>query len=80
MMEKNIQLADNIWSRLNMIWVVFFTLMGTANLYVVYNFDMDTWVNFKLFGVLGLTIVFIIIQAVYLTRHVAHEEQDESFE
>ena len=54
--------------------------MGTANLYVVYNYDMDAWVNFKLFGVLGLTIVFIIIQAIYLTRHVAPDEQDESFE
>lgn len=79
MMEKNITLPQVVWSRLNLIWVVFFTLMGSANLYVVYHYDMDTWVNFKVFGVLGLTIVFVIAQAIYLTRHIGTaNEKDEN--
>lgn len=75
MMEKNVSLPDVIWSRLNLSWVIFFALMGLANLYVIYNFDTNTWVNFKLFGVLGLTVVFVLIQAMYLTRHIDTEEQ-----
>jgi len=74
MMESNIQLPDAVWLRLNTSWVVFFTAMGFANLYVVYNFDTDTWVNFKLFGLLGLTFAFVILQAIYLTRHIKTEE------
>lgn len=68
-MEQNIQLEDKIWLQLNLSWVVFFFCMGIANIYVVYHFDTDTWVNFKLFGTLGLTIVFIIIQGFYMARH-----------
>ena len=68
-MEQNIQLENKIWLHLNFSWVIFFFCMGAANLYVVYHFDTDTWVNFKLFGTLGLTIVFIIIQGIYMARH-----------
>lgn len=75
MMEKNITLSTLIWYRLNMSWVFFFTIMGSANLYVAYNFDTNTWVNFKLFGVLGLTLLFIIIQAIYLSRHVTDDKK-----
>jgi intracellular septation protein len=74
MMESNIQLPDAVWLRLNTSWVVFFMAMGFANLYVVYNFDTDTWVNFKLFGLLGLTFAFVILQAIYLARHIKTEE------
>lgn len=67
--ETSIQLPAKIWRQLNITWCGFFTLMGFANLYVVYNFDTATWVNFKLFGTLGLTFVFIIAQSVYMARH-----------
>ncbi len=70
MMEKNVSLPEAVWGRLNLSWVGFFVLMGIANLYVVYNFDTDVWVNFKLFGMLGLTVIFVIIQAFYLARHI----------
>ena len=70
MMESKVQLADEIWTRLNISWSLFFLLMGGLNLFVVYNYDTDTWVNFKLFGLMGLTFVFIIAQGVYLMRHV----------
>ena len=69
MMAEHIQMPTTIWSRLNVAWIVFFLGSGCANLYVAFNFDEATWVNFKLFGLLGLTIVFIIGQSIYLARH-----------
>ncbi|MFC3909373.1 septation protein A [Legionella dresdenensis] len=70
MMESNISLPNRIWYRLNYAWSAFFLIMGALNLYVAYYFSTDTWVNFKLFGGAGLTMVFIFLQAIYLTRHV----------
>lgn len=69
MMGEHIQLPSRIWSRLNMAWILFFIVSGVANLYVAFNFDEATWVNFKLFGMLGLTIAFVIAQSLYLARH-----------
>ena len=73
LMDNNVSLPDMIWKRLNMSWVSFFGLMGAVNIYVLYNFDTKTWVNFKLFGMLGLTLLFVVLQAMYLTRHIEEE-------
>ena len=62
------QLRADQWRQLNQIWVVFFTAVGGINLYVAYNFSEPTWVKFKLFGMLGLTLVFVVIQTIWLTR------------
>lgn len=75
MMESAMKLPDVVWSRLNYAWVAFFILSGLANLYVAYSFSEDIWVDFKLFGLLGLTIIFIIGQSVFLYRYMNHEEQ-----
>lgn len=69
MMAQHIQLPNQVWSRLNLAWILFFVGSGIANLYVAFNFDEATWVNFKLFGMLGLTLLFVIAQSVYLARH-----------
>lgn len=69
MMAEHIQLPTAIWLRLNIAWILFFILSGMANLYVAFNFDEATWVNFKLFGLLGITIIFIIAQSIYLAKH-----------
>lgn len=69
MMAEHIQLPVKVWARLNLAWIVFFIGSGVANLYVAFNFDEATWVNFKLFGMLGLTLVFVIAQSIYLARH-----------
>ena len=71
-MGKSITLPPEIWTRLNMSWSLFFVALGLANLYVVYHFDTDTWVNFKLFGMMGLTFAFIIAQAIYMSRHIVN--------
>jgi len=70
MLGKKISLPENVWFYMNLSWVLFFFLMGSANLYVVYHYNTNVWVNFKLFGVLGITIIFILIQALCLARYV----------
>jgi intracellular septation protein len=70
MMGTQIALPDPVWRKLNASWCVFFIVMGVLNLYVAYSFSTDTWVNFKLFGGTGLMIVFVLAQAVFLSKFV----------
>ena len=70
LMGEQISVAEPVWRRLNAMWAAFFVLMGALNLFVAYNFSTDTWVNFKLFGGLGLMLVFTLAQGLYLSRHM----------
>jgi len=70
MMEKQVSAPDAVWKKLLHAWTVFFAVMGVLNIYVAYNFSTDTWVSFKLFGGIGLMIVFVIGQAVLLAPHM----------
>lgn len=75
MMEKSIELdSPEIWKTLNLSWAGFFIVMGLVNIYVAFNFSTDTWVNFKMFGMLGLTLIFVLGQSVYLSRHMPDEQ------
>jgi intracellular septation protein len=76
MMEKQVTLPDPIWNRLLASWIAFFVVMGALNLFVAYNFSTDAWVNFKLFGGIGLMLVFVALQALMLGRYV-EEKQGE---
>jgi intracellular septation protein len=76
MLGAQVRMPDAAWSRLNWSWAGFFAFMGAANLYVAYNFSTDAWVNFKLFGGMGLMLVFVVLQALFLARHI--EEKEES--
>lgn len=73
MLEAQVRLPDAIWSRLNLAWATFFALMGVLNLYVAYTFTEEAWVNFKLFGGMGLMLLFVIAQGFYLSRHITEE-------
>ena len=75
MLSEQVQLPDPIWSRLNLSWITFFVFMGALNLYVAYNFSTDHWVNFKLFGGMGLMLLFVLAQALVLSRFI--EEKNE---
>jgi len=80
MMSANISLPNPIWARLNWSWIIFFTVIGAINLYVAFSghFTDDQWVDFKLFGMMGLTIVFVIGQAFYLSRHIKPEQDQDT--
>jgi intracellular septation protein len=68
-------MSDALWRRLNWMWIVFFTVMGLANLAVFTWFDENTWVNFKLWGILGLTFVFILIQGYWIASRTAGHDK-----
>ncbi|HEY6772491.1 MAG TPA: septation protein A [Oxalicibacterium sp.] len=70
MMEKQMSLPEGIWRRVNLSWVAFFLTMGLLNLYVAFNFSTDSWVNFKLFGSMGLMLVFIVVQSLMLSKYI----------
>jgi len=72
LLEGQVALAESAWTRLNLIWAVFFLFAGALNLYVAFSghFSEAQWVNFKVFGLMGLLIVFVISQALWLSRHV----------
>ncbi|NMM27793.1 MAG: septation protein A [Glaciimonas sp.] len=70
MMEQQIKLPDIIWQRLNLAWSAFFLAMGVLNLYVAFNFPTATWVNFKLFGGMGLMFAFIVAQSLFLSKYM----------
>lgn len=80
MMDKQLNLPDAVWAKLNLGWAGFFAFMGVANLYVALNYSTDAWVNFKMFGSLGLMLVFVIGQTLYLSRHMDAMEANEASE
>ena len=75
MLEKQVGLPEALWSKLNFAWMVFFAAMGALNLWVAFNFSTDTWVSFKLFGFMGLMLVFIIIQGMVLSKYMSDEDE-----
>ncbi|WP_417596777.1 septation protein A [Oceanospirillum sp.] len=80
MMESQISLPVVQWNILNAYWIIFFLAMGAINIAVFTFYSEETWVNFKLFGMLGLTLAFIIIQGIWLTRHIKTDDQPVSEE
>jgi len=73
--EDDMHLPAPAWRKLNLAWVAFFVFAGATNIYVAYSFDEATWVNFKLFGLFGLTFVFLVLQSLWLSRYLANPEQ-----
>lgn len=75
-MGAQVSLPAQAWRKLNYAWVLFFCVMGLLNLYVAYSFSTDTWVNYKLFGSMGLMLVFTLAQGFYLARHMKPEREE----
>ena len=69
-----LELPEPVWKRLNWAWIAFFVLMGVANLYVAYNFSTSTWATFKVFGLTGLMLAFMVAQGFYISRYLNDEE------
>ena len=75
LMGGQLELPAPVWRTLNLMWISFFAFMGLLNLYVAYSFSTDAWVNFKLFGSLGLMLLFTLAQGLYLSRHMKAEDE-----
>ena len=76
-MGHAINLPQQIWTRLNLAWIAFFIFSGCANLFVAFTFH-DIWVDFKVFGSLGMTVLFLVAQGVYLARHIHDDAPQQS--
>ena len=74
LMGQQMTLPDPVWNKLNLAWGAFFAAMGALNLYVAFNFPLELWVNFKMFGFLGLMIAFVVAQTAYLSRYLKEPE------
>jgi len=75
LLHEKISLPSKVWGQLNLSWSLFFILLGIINLYVAFNFSIDIWVNFKLFGATGIMLVFVLIQSMVLSKYV-HEKKE----
>ena len=75
MIGKEMSLPDAVWQRLGFAWVAFFAGMGVLNLWVAYNFSTAAWVNFKLFGGIGLMLLFTLAQGLYISRHLPQDDK-----
>ncbi len=76
MMQEQIALPEAAWNKLLASWIGFFAVMGVANLYVAFNYSTDVWVNFKLFGGMGLMLVFVVLQALMLSKYVIDKDAE----
>jgi intracellular septation protein len=74
MMGKEVKLPESIWIKLNYAWAIFFAALGCLNLYVAFNFSIDTWASFKLFGTMGLMFVFIITQSLMINQYLIEDK------
>ena len=70
MMAKMLNPPASIWNKLNITWVIFLIALGFVNLYVAFNYSLDTWVNFKLFGVTSAMFLFVIGQVLLLRKYI----------
>jgi intracellular septation protein len=73
MAEGGLELPEHVWFKLCVAWGLFFIFKGALNLWVAYTFATDTWVNFKLFGGMGLMLAFVLAQALWISRYVPQE-------
>lgn len=78
MLESNVSLPAPVWARVSWLWIGFFVLSAVLNTYVALFFSQSAWVNFKLFGMLGLTLVFVLIQSIYMARHMPQGNDQSS--
>ncbi len=75
---ESLSLPENIWSRLNFSWALFFLFCAGLNYYVAFSYDLDTWVNFKVFGLTGLMFLFSITSILFLYKYLPLEEDENN--
>lgn len=80
MLGKELELPDNIWNNLNLAWAIFFAVLGALNIYVAFYMPQEVWVNFKVFGLLAITLLFTMLSGIYLYKHLPQENNKEKVE
>ena len=75
MLGTQLELPAPVWTRLTWSWTGFFAAMGTLNLIIAYQCSERTWVNFKAFGGIGLMLVFVVAQSLFLSRYIEEDKK-----
>ncbi|MCR2746925.1 septation protein A [Limnobacter parvus] len=75
MMKGQVDLPAHAWATLLWAWVSFFVVMAVLNIVVAYTFSTEVWVDFKLFGSLGATLVFVVGQGIYMSKHMKESSE-----
>jgi intracellular septation protein len=74
MLGEQMTLPEPVWDKVNLSWIAFFLFMGALNLIVAFNFSTDIWVDFKLFGGMGLLLLFVLGQGLMLSKYVEDKQ------
>jgi len=77
MLGNEISLPEEVWKRINSAWVLFFVICAIANIYIAFSLSLDVWVNFKVFGLLALTLIFTLATGGYIYHHIPKETDSE---
>lgn len=75
MLGKEISLPDDVWNKINLAWVAFFVTCAVVNIYIAFSLPLDVWVNFKVFGLLGITFIYTLATGIYIYRHLPKDEK-----
>ena len=78
MLGQQIELPATAWSRLNQLWIANFSIVGSLNLYVAYNFSQAAWVNYKLYSSIGFTVVLMIITMIIVVPHIKDKAEESN--
>ncbi|WP_448556630.1 septation protein A [Thalassotalea montiporae] len=78
LMAEALELPEKIWAKLNLSWAGFFAFCGALNAYVAFNFSQEVWVNFKVFGLMGLTFAFAIGTIIAVHKHLPQDDADST--
>ncbi len=71
---RQIHLPKAVWTRLNLLWVSNFGIVGALNLIVAYGYSEETWVSYKLYSAIGFTVLLTILTALLISPHLKNEQ------
>ena len=77
MLGQEMQVPDAIWAKVTWYWALFFLGCGLVNIYVAFSLPLETWVNFKVFGLTALTLINTVITVIYLYKHLPEEQRKD---
>lgn len=72
--QSPVHVPAPLWEKLNLLWAVIFAAIAVLNMYIAYNFSLNFWVNFKVFGLMGITFICIFITIMMLFKYLPDDE------
>jgi intracellular septation protein len=73
--KQEIDVPEALWNKLNLFWVAVTAGISALNIYIAYNFSLDFWVNFKVFGLMGITFVCVLATIIALFKYLPEDDE-----